>query len=58
MRKIIFACPLCSENNSLIHEDLQASEILIEFQCPNCARSFRGDFSALTDIEKHIHGKR
>ncbi|MDD7987380.1 hypothetical protein PQO01_20705 [Lentisphaera marina] len=58
MRKIIFACPLCSENNSLIHDELNDAAILIDFKCPNCARSFRGDFSALTELEQHFHGKK
>ena len=58
MRKIIFACPLCSENNSLVHEDLISAETLIDFRCPNCARSFRGDFSSLQELEKNVHGKR
>lgn len=58
MRKIIFACPLCSENNSLIHEEFTSEETLIDFRCPNCARSFRGDFSSLQEIEQSVHGKR
>ena len=58
MRKIIFACPLCSENNSLIHDEALGTEIIIDFVCPNCGRSFSGDFSGLNELEKHIHGER
>ena len=51
MRKIIFACPLCGENNSLIHEEFKGEEMHIKFRCYCCGRSFNGDFSSLNDLQ-------
>ena len=50
MRKIIFACPLCGENNSLVHDESIGEEKHIKFRCSNCGRSFNGDFSSLNDL--------
>jgi len=58
MRKIIFACPLCGENNSLIHEEVLNKERSIDFRCSNCARLFKGDFSSLNELSIELGGKK
>lgn len=50
MQKVIFACPMCSENNSLILTEDQCKDYLIKFRCQNCGRSAKRDFSELTNF--------
>ena len=52
MRKIIFACPICLENNSIILDEDLPDDMIIKFKCQVCARSISGDFHNLQQISE------
>ena len=50
MRKTIFACPICLENNSIILPEELPDDMIIKFKCQVCARTVHGDFCNLKQI--------
>jgi transposase-like protein len=47
-RKVIFICPLCRENNSLVLDDEQQREK--KFRCDGCRQSYLAGVSSLEPI--------
>lgn len=47
-KKVIFICPLCRENNSLMLKD--ASQREVEFRCDGCRQKYIADLKQLNAI--------
>ena len=50
MKKVIFACPMCRENNSLQLSETDLEDYLIQFRCSNCGRTAKRDFSKISEL--------
>ena len=55
-KKIIFICPLCRENNSLMLKDEALQEV--EFKCDSCRQHYIVDLQPLQGIIESMGGKR